>query len=425
MNIRKNVFWLLDYLKGNQIRKHYDEIKFILDNPNSNKSKAISDLRLNELINHAISTSTFYKNKGYKTIRDFPVINKLQVLDNFDQFQSTKFINKSLRKVATSGSTGIPFRIYQDKDKTNRNTADAIYFSSQANYIIGQKLIYIKLWDQRGYKSKTQLFFQNIIPFNILKNSNYEIEELLEKIKNIEGKKAIIIYPSFLERVCKYLDVYYDDSNYNITSIITMSETLNQYERVSASKYFDSPVYERYSNIENGILAQQTSDSGSSYKINTASYHVEILKTDSDEPAEDGEVGRIVITDLFNYAVPLIRYDTGDMACLEKGNSTTLLKVYGRKMDMIYDTKGRIVFPHIFYKIYDFSDLKQFQFIQNGEKEYCFKLNSTKEKTDEEGLISHYKKYLGNDAQFNFEYVDEIPLLISGKRKKVVNNYIK
>jgi phenylacetate-CoA ligase len=425
MNIRRNVFWILDYLKGSKIRRHYNEIKSVLENPDSLNSNKIREQRLNELIDHAITTTPFYKNKNYKSLFDFPIINKVQVIESFEQFKSTKFSNQNLRKVSTSGSTGIPFKILQNKNKTNRNTADAIFFSSQANYIIGQKLIYIKLWDKKSYKNKTLLFYQNIIPFNILKNSNYEIEELLNKIKNIKGTKTIIVYPSFLERICEYLDIYNDDTNYNINSIITMSESLNHYERVGASKYFNSQVFERYSNIENGILAQQTGDSNSNYKINIASYYVEILKVDSDEPVENGEVGRIIITDLFNYAVPLIRYDTGDMASLEKNDKSTFLKIYGRKMDMIYDTKGRIVFPHLFYKISDFSEHKQFQFIQEDKNIYTFKLNSNEEKTNQNGMSTYFKKYLGNDAVFNFIYVNEIPLLASGKRKKVVNNYIK
>lgn len=425
MNIRSCAFWILDFLRGSRIRKHFEEIKFIIENPTHADSIKLREQRLNELIDHTISTTPFYKNKKYKSLFEFPIITKIKVLDNFEQFRSTKFAIKNLRKVSTSGSTGIPFVIYQNSDKTKRNTADTIFFSSQANYRIGQKLIYIKLWDEKSYKNKSELFYQNIIPFNVLKNSNYEIEELLEKIKKIKGKKTIIIYPSFLEKILRYLDVYNDDTNYNIDSIITMSESLNHYEKISASKYFDSPIFERYSNVENGIIAQQTNDSTSNYKINTASYYVEILKTDSDEPVENGEVGRIVITDLFNYALPLIRYDTGDMAALEKSSKSSFLKIYGRKMDTIYKTNGTIISPHIFYKISSFSDHKQFQFIQESKTNYSFKLNSTKEKTQETEMIAYFKKYLGNDATFNFIYVDKIPLLTSGKRKKVVNNYIK
>lgn len=425
INVREYVYWILDFLKGSRIRKHYNEIQFVIENSNHPNSIKIQERRLNELLNHATSTTPFYKKFTHKTIYDFPIINKSQILDDFKKFKSSTFSNQNLKNVSTSGSTGIPFKINQNSNKVNRNTADTIYFSSQANYKIGQKLIYIKLWDKKNRKNKSQLFYQNIIPFNILKKSNYEIKKLLEKINKTNGIKTIMIFPSFLESICKYLDKYHDGSFYNINSIITISESLNNYEKNSAAKHFKCQVFERYSNIENGILAQQTHNSETNYKINTASYFIEVLKIDSNEPSENGEAGRIVITDLFNYGMPLIRYDTGDLAILERNKRASFLKIYGRKIDVIYNTNGEVISPHIFYEISNFSDHKQYQFIQNRKKEYSFKLNSTKEKTDEKGLINHFKKYLGEDALFNFIYVNEIPLLSSGKRKKVVNNYIK
>ena len=51
--------------------------------------------------------------------------------------------------------------------------------------------------------------------------------------------------------------------------------------------------------------------------INNASYHIKFLKLDSDENADIGELSRIVVTDLFNYATPMIRHDTGDLAIVE------------------------------------------------------------------------------------------------------------
>ena len=56
--------------------------------------------------------------------------------------------------------------------------------------------------------------------------------------------------------------------------------------------------------MENGIIAQQSIDSNN-YIINWASYYVEILKLDKDTPVEQGEIGRIVVTDLYNYKTAL------------------------------------------------------------------------------------------------------------------------
>ncbi len=151
---------------------------------------------------------------------------------------------------------------------------------------------------------------------------------------------------------------------------------------------------------------------------------------DSDEQAEDGEPGRIVVTDLFNYAMPMIRYDTGDIGSMITDASSPgkkyLATVEGRKLDLLYDTGGNLVSSYIVYKnMWQYTEIDQYQLIQEGEKEYTFKINCRDTFTRQEQLVKEFKTYLGQDADFSIEYVSEIPLLSSGKRKKIVNNYIK
>ena len=129
--------------------------------------------------------------------------------------------------------------------------------------------------------------------------------------------------------------------------------------------------------------------------------------------------------------MPIIRYDTGDIGAFEeKSTSSGLLKlktIEGRKMDILYDTEGNLISPHlintIFYKYG--KHFKQFQFIQNAKNQYTVKLNTKTPFFEENKLIRDIKIDFGDDAIINVIYVDEIPTLASGKRRKVVNNYIK
>ena len=70
---------------------------------------------------------------------------------------------------------------------------------------------------------------------------------------------------------------------------------------------------DRYANEENGVLACTRPD-GQVLHLNRASYHFEFLKLDSDEAESPGRLARVVLTDLHNRAMPMIRYDTGDLA---------------------------------------------------------------------------------------------------------------
>ena len=73
--------------------------------------------------------------------------------------------------------------------------------------------------------------------------------------------------------------------------------------------------------------------------------------------------------------------------------------------------------------MWKYEEIKQYQLIQEGPKEYTFIINIENIFEKEKQLVTEFKKYLGDDADFRVEYADEIPLLASGKRKKTVNNW--
>ncbi len=427
-NIRKSIFWALDFLKGSPIRAHYNEIKFLVENPQDPKAIEISQKNLKSLINHASSTTDFYKPYQDKSdLQDFPVINKTIVVENFEAVRSETFKNKKNYKASTGGSTGIPFKIWHDKNKRNRNTADTIYFSELANYEIGRKLVYLRLWVEKYDKNRMTSLIQNVFKHDVMDSSFEDIESLLTSITANSSAKTIMGYSSFLEHMCTYLkQADFDLSRANVTSIISIAEYLDEQTRKDLTTFFNTEVYSRYSNQENGIIAQQTKLRPNQYLINNGSYVVELLHPDKDEPAELGAWGRIVVTDLFNYCMPLLRYDTGDLGIVDQlDNGQLAIKdVIGRKFDLIYDTNDQVIIPHMFYIIWEYSDCKQFQFVQTDKGKYKFRLNTTPHNTDEAGATEFFKTILGEDAILDFEYIDEIPQLSSGKRQKVASNYV-
>jgi phenylacetate-CoA ligase len=123
--------------------------------------------------------------------------------------------------------------------------------------------------------------------------------------------------------------------------------------------------------------------------------------------------------------MPIIRYDTGDIAkaITNKEGILQFESIEGRKMDLIYDTEGNLISSFVVYtKFYPFYTLlKQYQFIQKTKKDYLIKLNIHDDFPFEEELIESIKMDFGDDANIEIEFVDEIPPLASGKRKKVLN----
>ncbi len=422
-NLRHLFFWSIDALRGFKIKKHVNDITFILENYSSSEAIKLQANKKRNVLNHAISTTEFYKN--YKTFDEFPIINKNIIRTRKKDFESQPFTGQKLKTVTTSGSTSIALELIQDKNKTLRNTADTIYFSKLAGFKIGYKLLYLRHWDDHLRKSNVRNFAHNIKELEVVNMNDDYISKILMQISNDASNKAWLGYPSGYELICKYLDRKHSEPlKIGVKSIIAMSEGVNKYTKESMKKYFGVPLVSRYSNMENGIVAQQKLDTNS-FTINWASYYVEIFRLNEDVPADSGEPGRIIVTDLYNYAIPLIRYDTGDVGVIDYSITPPVLKhIEGRKADIIYNTKGEIISSFIVTNVVEYKGIKQGQLIQKSKKEYELKLNATSEFNQEQEIIKEFKGYLGDDANIDVTYVKEIPLLSSGKRKATINNFV-
>ena len=89
---------------------------------------------------------------------------------------------------------------------------------------------------------------------------------------------------------------------------------------------------------------------------------------------------------------------------------------------MIYDTKGRIVSPFVLLNGLSMAKgIDQYRFIQEDVKKYTLWLNGDQEEIDEKAILDFIQPYFGEDAEITVEYVEEIPVLNSGKRKSFEN----
>ncbi|WP_138433525.1 phenylacetate--CoA ligase family protein [Winogradskyella algicola] len=425
INLRQKIFWLSDSIKGNPVKIELNNTQKLLNSsvPDSNSAKSSLDY----LLQHVTASTHFYKGLNpLDGLDSFPVINKNIIRDHFDEFKSSKYDVSKCRKVSTSGSTGSPFSVYHNKEKIQKNIADNIYFSAKSNYQLGDFLVYVKIWsDTFSLKKKLDFQLKNMYPLSVFNLSDNEIKTFIEKLNKQSSEVCFIGYASCFEKICKYLDkLEYTPITFKTKSIITISEALNDYTRNSVKQYFGIQPLSRYSNNENGIIAQQIEEGDLKFKINDSSYVVEIFDLNSDKKLDYGQRGRIVITDLYNWATPLIRYDTGDVGImqLDENNRPYFTEISGRVLDLLYDTKGNLVPSHLSAKLCKYGQYKQFQLVQKDKKAYEVNLNTDK-KVDEKQLVEEYKSYFGADAEITINYVDDIPLLNSGKRREVVNEY--
>lgn len=423
MTLRAAIFWVKDFIRKRLVWNHYKQVLNTLNGePNiKNENKA-----LQKLIEYSTTNVNFYKKYIGLEFKSFPIINKQIIKENESEFLSPLFDKQKLFVESTSGSTGTPFVVYQDANKRKHSSADTIAFSEKAGFKFGSKLYYSRVWNQKNKKSTIEQIIQNIYMIDSDKLTDSDLEEFIKLLENDKSKKSVLIFASTLTALYKYIIKNNKSTVAKISTFITMSESLPIATKIGIKNIFKCPVVARYSNCECGLIAQQDINNDY-YIINSASFKVEILDIKTDSVLKDGELGRIVVTDLWNYSMPLIRYDTGDIGIIEVINGKRVLsRVDGRRVDCIYSTKGNLLSPYIINNsMWQYQDVLQYQFIQNGQNDYTLKLNCTSCFNQENEVLNVIKGYIGDDAKIYVEYVDEIPLLSSGKRKQVINNYKK
>lgn len=423
-NFRKLGFWTVDLLRKSPIGNEYkDIVRKMTVKPDS--IPAIQKSQFDRIFTHAVQTTPFYSPfRKASSLQELPVINKIKILDNYEHFRSSHFHGGNLRKMVTSGSSGIPFSIFQDQVKRRRVLAELIYFSALAGYDVGDRHAFFRVIVPDNDKSKRTLFLQNELMFDVLRQDEQHLEFQRQTLLRARPVRSLIGYVSAIHGLANYIIEKGDrPETFGVRSAICLAESLHPSARASIEKAFGCLAYSRYSNQENGILAQQITSE--LFRLNTSSYLFEFLKLDSDQPAIAGEEARIVITDLYNSAMPIFRYDTGDVGILTKDEEgyQALKQLSGRKTDRILDASGVELSPvALFHCFHLAKGIRQFQVIQTDWATYKIKLNC-KESVNLDKVIARVTAVLGEKAQISIERVSEIPVLSSGKRRLVVQEY--
>ena len=429
-------FWITDVLHGSPILKPYKDVKFLTEHTYE-EGRDIRNEKLKNLLKHASLYTEFYLGFSNK-LEDYPVMNKSLLLEHYNEIcvdiKHLPWQKGKLHIQTTSGSTGTPFALPQDSRKRERRVAELKYFGKIVGFRSHDKLIHLRAWNKWQQKTSKQIKKENIIPFDISDMGDNRMKELCDLIAK-ENAVCLRGYASSFDCLAKFLKNHPMPFP-SLKIIIAGSEALHDDTRRTVKDTLQCEIISQYANEECGILAQEripTQDNDNVMYLNHASYFFEILKLDSDSPADYGELGRVVITDLHNYAFPIIRYDTGDVGVLLPPNKVSkgypvLGKLYGRRMDVCYTPSGKPLSPMAIGRIMKhFNDVKQWQFIQVDRGGYLLKIIPyiQKEWLSRESVVDSLIRLLGDGAQIQIEMIEEIPVLASGKRKMVINEWKK
>lgn len=445
LNNRIKIIKLLDFFQSTHIFKY----KAFLEKTqfwNSEELKKLQDRKLSNLLKWAYETVPFYKKQFNKLnfypnitknprdkLLKIPIIKKSDIQENIHKFVSKKKIRYKIEK--TSGSTGKPTKFLKDFNTISMGSACFYRELNWYGYNIGDP--YVWLWGGRPVESIVKKFIEyirnllrNIKKFDTHRFNNEKLRQIYDYIKFLEPS-IIYGYVSSIDLLAEFIDSKNLDP-LEVGSIVTSAEKLQSIKREKFRKIFKTDIFDQYGTTEITSIAGEC-EKQLGLHINMEHVFLELIK-DGERIVDPNIEGEVVLTDLDNYKMPLIRYNIEDIATFKKGicecgrESDLLSTVKGRHSDIIKGLNGNKVhgefFAHLFESTNfdDLTNLKQFQVVQDNISHLL--INLVVKRRPKYKKIRELKKivfrYLG-DIDIDFNFVDSIPRSESGKLKYVIS----
>ncbi len=415
--VRQTAFWIADAIRHKPVRKHYEDILDV------QRETSFLDKQLKDILKYAVQNVPFYQDISNVELASFPVMTKPVYKEQGLRCRSKEYLDDGqLYSAATSGSTGTPLVVYQDANKKSRMRADLIAAHERIGWNLGDHYVFIRNWVSNYKQSPIKNFAQNVSNISVTDFGDEKKHWLCDHL----SKHPNSIIFGYTSSVCDFMNYVktqkLDARTFCVKRIICDSDELTPSNRKALENTFGCIVINRYDNEENGLLAI-SSPGEDVLTVNYPSLYFELLRLDSDEHVMPGEMGRVVVTDLYNHAMPLIRYDIGDLAVSpdKAGEIRTFTCISGRKADCIYATDGKIISAVTISGITEiFSTILRYQLVQTSKSEFHFHYTGVIEKKDLQELSDRLHTALGRDAEIQYVKEEHIAPKKNGKVRTTV-----
>ncbi len=400
--------------------------------------KAYQDEKLRQLIKHSYTNVPYYNElfkslkltpADFKTSEDLlklPILTKETIRENFanKKIIATNIPRSSIIPSHSSGSTAEPLKYYNTKEAWGFNLACAIRAWYWMGYTLGDKYVKISQHKRASFK-KTQDFF-NRCKYLSAEQLN---EEYFNNIVNVINSYKPKIVRGYVDQIL-FLANFVHEHNLKFErpfNIATTGSTLHQSRRKIIETYLDCKIYDSY-RCEGGANVSECEDHGSYHS--SMEYAITEIMANNIE-VHPGEQGRLVTTDLINYAVPFIRYDTQDLVTKAKTKCKcgrellSIEKIHGRDSDILITPSGKFLIYAPFDAWFPKLDtVRQFQIIQDRIDHIIIRLsvNDNFNNAEEDKILKYWQDFIGNDTNVEIQVVDDIPLTSSGKRRYLIRD---
>jgi len=399
--------------------------------------RAYQEDRLLQILSHARSSCPFYEDRIpalastqniATTLSSVPTLDKGELQRSANDMRSLRCEGPVSRKT-TGGSTGEPVTIVKDRTATAYERAAMWLAYGWFGVEMGDRAA--RFWGtpftwKRRLTSRIGDLCMNRIRFSAFEFDDHRLREYWNRLERFDPD-YIHGYVSMLEQMARWVLHENAGARLTVKSVVATSEVLTDPQRRVIEKAFDAPVQVEYGCGEVGPISHECS--AGRLHIMAPNLWVELLGPDG-TPVPAGEIGEIVLTDLHNRAMPLIRYRVGDYgargsACPCGRSFPVMEKVWGRAYDFVETPNGQRYHGEFF--MYLFEDLRsrgvpiqQFQVIQRTQDRLAILItcDQTVGSSTVESIVRTLSRRLP-DMNAYVQQVSEIPRTPSGKMQVI------
>lgn len=375
--------------------------------------------------------------EAFAALRKLPLLTKSDLQEHAAELQARPRPGRVTRKT-TSGSTGQPVTVVKDRAGLARERAASWLGYGWMGIRMGDRGA--RFWGSpasEGTLQRRLRFAAADVAKHRIRCSAFGFDE-----EDLEGywERCRRFRPDYLYGYVSMLEAFadhlrergHDGSELGLKAVVTTAEVLTSPQRRLLSEVLAAPVQDEYGCGEVGPIAYECEEG--SLHVMSETVAVELLAPDG-SPVDPGETGEIVVTDLHNRAMPLIRYRIGDRAVRGDGCACgrgfpVLESVQGRAYEFVEDLEGRRYHGEFF--MYLFEDLREegleidrFRVTQESETRTKIEVEAARPlSSDARSLIRRYVARGTSGLEAEVEHVDEIEPQASGKRRLVRNAWL-
>ena len=359
--------------------------------------------------------------------KNIPILTKDIIRKEGKNLYSSDYRKRNYYENSSGGSTGEPVKLIQDREYNEWNIATKLYFNKVLGKEIGDREI--KFWGSDrdifegtiGMKNRLNNYLYNRSFINSILLTQDNLHKIVNDWNKIQPDYAWCYLSSVFE-LARFMDTHGRTFSHPPKAVIVTTTVLLEPVREYIQKILQTRVYNQYGSREVGVIACECPMQDGLHIFDFFQY-LEIIDTDN---SRNGEV---IITNLRNYSMPLIRYQIGDTArekttiCSCGQDSHILENITGRTTDHFLLKNGSKIDGLYFYLLFLFIHwIKKYRVIQRDYQSILCKIVPDGEIDNDELKVieQKIKSVMGDTCEVHFEVVKDIKSSKSGKHRYVI-----